>query len=205
MCVRYKYEGIHRRIPKCLTFTPSHRGGWWEALPNSTSVPAEDRHAGGLPLYRLPELLEAIEGNDREIWIVADERCVDAVLALPDTGFSKDGKVPVTCLFGDPGRTHSNASGQDPSRVIHTRSSMPHRCTGRDCNSSGAGTPFVAEPEKSRPGVKPLAEPSQHDLRLTAAPAASHSNMLVASAPQQHERTLARDPTLPMNACRSRC
>ena len=27
MCVRYRYEGIHRRIPKCLTFTPSHRGG----------------------------------------------------------------------------------------------------------------------------------------------------------------------------------
>ena len=53
VCVRYKYEGIHRRIPKCLTFTPSHRGGWWEALPSSTSVPAEDRHAGGLPLYRL--------------------------------------------------------------------------------------------------------------------------------------------------------
>ena len=101
VCVRYRYEGIHRRIPKCLTFTPSHRGGWWEALPNSTSVPAEDRHAGELPLYRLPELLEAIEGNDREIWIVADERCVDAVLALPDTDFSKDGKVPVTCLFGD--------------------------------------------------------------------------------------------------------
>ena len=101
VCVRYKYEGIHRRIPKCLTFTPSHRGGWWEALPNSTSVPAEDRHAGEMPLYRLPELLDAIEGNDREIWIVADERCVDAVLALPDLDFSKDGKVPVTCLFGD--------------------------------------------------------------------------------------------------------
>ena len=67
VCVRYKYEGIHRRIPKCLTFTPSHRGGWWEALPNSTSVPAEDRHAGEMPLYRLPELLDAIEGNDREI------------------------------------------------------------------------------------------------------------------------------------------
>ena len=49
----------------------------------------------------LSELLEAIEGNDREIWIVADERRVDAVLALPDTDFSKDGKVPVTCLFGD--------------------------------------------------------------------------------------------------------
>ena len=54
MCVRYRYEGIHRRIPKCLTFTPSHRGGWWEALPNSTSVPAEDRHAGGLPLHQSP-------------------------------------------------------------------------------------------------------------------------------------------------------
>ena len=52
-------------------------------------------------IYRLPELLEAIKGNDREIWIVTDERCVDAVLALPDTDFSKDGKVPVTCLFGD--------------------------------------------------------------------------------------------------------
>ena len=101
VCVRYRYEGIHRRIPKCLTFAPSHRGGWWEALPNSTSVPAEDRHAGELPLYRLPELLEAIEGNDREIWIVADERCVDAVLSLPDTDFSKGGKAPVTCLFGD--------------------------------------------------------------------------------------------------------
>ena len=101
VCVRYRYEGIHKRIPKCLTFTPSHRGGWWEALPNSTAVPSEDRHGGGLPLYRLPELLEAIGGNDREIWIVADERCVDAVLALPDTDFSKDGKVPVTCLFGD--------------------------------------------------------------------------------------------------------
>ena len=48
------YEGIHRRIPKCLTFTPSHRGGWWEALPNSTSVPTEDRHAGGLPLHQSP-------------------------------------------------------------------------------------------------------------------------------------------------------
>ena len=101
VCVRFRYEAIHRRIPKCLTFTPSHRGGWWEALPNSTSVPAEDRHAGELPLYRLPELLEAIAGNDREIWVVADEKCVDAVLALPDTDFSKDGKVPVTCLFGD--------------------------------------------------------------------------------------------------------
>ena len=101
VCVRYRYERIHRRIPKCLTFTPSQRGGWWEALPNSTAVPTEDRHAGGLPLYRLSELLEAIEGNDREIWIVADERRVDAVLALPDTDFSKDGKVPVTCLFGD--------------------------------------------------------------------------------------------------------
>ena len=101
MCVRYRYEGIHRRIPKCLTFTPFHRGGWWEALPNSTSVPAEDRHAGEMPLYRLPELLEAIAGNDREIWVVADEKCVDAVLALPDTDVSKDGKVPVTCLFGD--------------------------------------------------------------------------------------------------------
>ena len=50
VCVRYRYEGIHRRIPKCLTFTPSHRGGWREALPNSTAVPTEDRHAGGLPL-----------------------------------------------------------------------------------------------------------------------------------------------------------
>ena len=68
VCVRYKYKGIHRRIPKCLTFTPSHRGGWWEALPNTTSVPTEDRHAGEMPLYRLPELLEVIEGNDREIW-----------------------------------------------------------------------------------------------------------------------------------------
>ena len=101
VCVRYRYEAIHRRIPKCLTFTPSHRGGWWEAVPNSTSVPAEDRHAGGLPLYRLPELLEAIEGNDREIWIVADERCVDAVLALPDSDFAKGGRFPVTCVFGD--------------------------------------------------------------------------------------------------------
>ena len=101
VCVRYRYEGIHRRIPKCLTFTPSHRGGWWEALPNSTAVPSEDRHAGEIPLYRLPELLEAIEGNDREISIVADERCVDALLSLPDTDFSKGGKAPVTCLFGD--------------------------------------------------------------------------------------------------------
>ena len=65
VCVRLRYEAIHRRIPKCLTFTPSHRGGWWEALPNSTAVPVEDRHEGRLPLYRLPELLEAIEGNDR--------------------------------------------------------------------------------------------------------------------------------------------
>ena len=101
VCVRLRYEAIHRRIPKCLTFTPSHRGGWWEALPNSTAVPVEDRHEGRLPLYRLPELLEAIEGNDREIWIVADERCVDAVLALPDSDFSDGGKFPVTCLFGD--------------------------------------------------------------------------------------------------------
>ena len=101
VCLRLRYEAIHRRIPKCLTFTPSHRGGWWEALPNSTAVPVEDRHACELPLYRLPELLEAIEGNDREIWIVADERCVDAVLAMPDLDFSKGGKVPVTCLFGD--------------------------------------------------------------------------------------------------------
>ena len=28
VCVRLRYEAIHRRIPKCLTFTPSHRGGW---------------------------------------------------------------------------------------------------------------------------------------------------------------------------------
>ena len=103
--------------------------------------------------------------------------------ALADIPAVRLMQEPHRRLHRDPGRTHSNASGQDPSRVIHTRSSMPHRCTGRDCNSSGAGTPFVAEPEKSRPGVKPLAEPTQHDLRLTAAPAASHSNMLVASAP----------------------
>ena len=103
--------------------------------------------------------------------------------ALADIPAVRLRQEPHRRLRRDPGRTHSNASGQDPSRVIHTRSSMPHRCTGRDCNSSGAGTPFVAEPEKSRPGVKPLADPTQHDLRLTAAPAASHSNMLVASAP----------------------
>lgn len=101
LCVCHRYEHIHRRIPKCLTFTTSHRGGWWEALPNSTSVPSEDRHTGGLPLYRLPELLEAIEGNDREIWIVPDERCVDAVLALPDEHFAKRERFPVTCLFSD--------------------------------------------------------------------------------------------------------
>ena len=31
----------------------------------------------------------------------ADEKCVDAVLALPDTDLSKGVKVPVTCMFGD--------------------------------------------------------------------------------------------------------
>ena len=113
VCVRFRYETIHRRIPKCLTFTPSHRGGWWEALPNSTSVPAEDRHAGELPLYRLPELLEAIEGNDREIWIVADERCVDAVLALPDSDFAKGGRFPAHAC--------SVTSEEDPENAILRR------------------------------------------------------------------------------------
>ena len=114
VCVRYRYEAIHRRIPKCLTFTPSHRGGWWEALPNSTAVPTEDRHAGELPLYRLPELLEAIEGNDREIWIVADERCVDAVLALPDLR-----TFPRT--ERSPSHACSATTGENPENAISRR------------------------------------------------------------------------------------
>ena len=88
VCVRYRYETIHRRIPKCLTFTPSHRGGWWEALPNSTAVPTEDRHAGGLPL-RPGDL----DRRGREV-----RRCRSGAAGH---GLSKDGKVLVTCLFGD--------------------------------------------------------------------------------------------------------
>ena len=56
--------------------------------------------------------------------------------ALADIPAVRLRQKPHRRLRRDPGRTHSNASGQDPSRVIHTRSSMPHRCTGRDCNSS---------------------------------------------------------------------
>ena len=119
VCVRYRYEAIHRRIPKCLTFTPSHRGGWWEALPNSTAVPTEDRHTGGLPLYRLTELLEAIGGNDREIWIVADERCVDAVLALPDTDFPRTERSPSHACLATTGENPDNAT----SRRCHRRMS----------------------------------------------------------------------------------
>ena len=86
------YSQTHPEVPDVHAFPQGRLVGG--ASEQHSSVPSEDRHAGELPLYRLPELLEAIEGNDREIWIVADERCVDAVLALPDTGFSKDGKVP---------------------------------------------------------------------------------------------------------------
>ena len=53
-------------------------------------------------------------------------------------------------------------------------------------------------------GCEPLAEPTQHDLRLTAAPAASHSNMLVASAPHSANAQWHETPHPPMNACRAR-
>lgn len=98
ICTRYRYERLHKKNPKVLTFTPASGGGWWVTAPHKDTVPPEDRHAGKLPLYRLPELLRAIEGNDRPIWIVEGEKCVDAVLALQDA--PKGGKFPTTCLFG---------------------------------------------------------------------------------------------------------
>ena len=46
--------------------------------------------------------------------------------ALADIPAVRLRQEPHRRLRRDPGRTHSNASGQDPSRVIHTRSSMPY-------------------------------------------------------------------------------
>ena len=99
VCARYRYEKIHPKIPKGLTFTPASNGGWWVAAPHKDTIPPEDRYVGMLPLYRLPELLRAIEGNDRPIWIVEGEDCVDAVLNVQDA--PKGGLPPVTCLLGD--------------------------------------------------------------------------------------------------------
>ena len=98
ICVRYRYEKLHKKIPKILTFTPSSRGGWWMDEPDSQSIPPESRHHGKLLLYRLPELMRVIKGNDRSIWIVEGEKCVDAVLALNDVPRGKT--PPITCLYG---------------------------------------------------------------------------------------------------------
>ena len=54
---------------------------------------------------------------------------VPAFRALADIPAVRLRQEPHRRLRRDPGRTHSNASGQDPSRVIHTRSSMPYQCT----------------------------------------------------------------------------
>ena len=73
--------------PKVLPFTPCSKGGWWSSDPLAGNIPPEDRRIIQRPLYRLPELISALEKRPgRQIWIVEGEKCVDAVLSLEGVG-----------------------------------------------------------------------------------------------------------------------
>lgn len=159
ICVRYRYEKIHKLIPRVRTFTPASNGDWWCAEPYDTSVPSEDRHDGELPLYRLPGLLEAIEGNDRKIWIVKGENKVDAILQQRPP---EDGLPPVTCLYdgldGKPTRHDlSPLAGRellliaDPRAGSHRNMTSleeflrsHHDCRARRCLPDGSGGLTIA-------------------------------------------------------------
>ena len=81
---RYETDDKRPSLPKCRPFTPRTAGGWWCANPLS-DLPPEDTLCEKRPLYRLPEMLKALEANpNRQIWIVEGEKCVDAVLDLKD-------------------------------------------------------------------------------------------------------------------------
>ena len=82
--------------PKCLPFTPCSTGGWWRHDPLTEGLPEEDKRLDGKrPLYRLPELLKALEKEPgRQIMIVEGEKCVDRVLGVPD--FGDRGPTPCT-------------------------------------------------------------------------------------------------------------
>lgn len=81
------------------TFVPAARGGWWKCKPRDSLLPAEDQRVDRYPLYRLPELLAVTQAvESRQVWVVDDERCVDAVLSMADPPAS--GPPPCTCLYG---------------------------------------------------------------------------------------------------------
>ena len=93
-----RYSGDHGGL-KERTFVPAARGGWWKCKPHDSLLPVEDQRVNRYPLYRLPELLAATRvGVSRQVWVVDDERCVDAVLDMvePPAG----GPPPCTCLYG---------------------------------------------------------------------------------------------------------
>jgi len=81
-------------------FTPRSEGGWWWKTCTSELIPVRDR-AWSLPLYRAPALQaihDAVKkgGNMKQVWIVEDEKCVEAIRNAE--GFSNDTPPPVTTL-----------------------------------------------------------------------------------------------------------